>query len=95
MVVLRESSADMGCGLLTSRLLGLYGPRSVRSPIVSGYVITMYDRNGCSGVGAWFHQLVRNGIWTCPYSPIPAGYRSTTYTATGCGGLGAWLTVKN
>ncbi|WP_329466892.1 hypothetical protein [Streptomyces sp. NBC_01431] len=65
------------------------------SPIVSGYVITNYDRNGCSGVGGWYHQLVRNGIWTCPYSPIPAGYRSTTYDARGCSGLGAWLTIRS
>ncbi|GHH65507.1 hypothetical protein GCM10018781_18130 [Kitasatospora indigofera] len=49
---------------------------------------------GGPGGGTWYHQLVRNGIWTCPYSPIPAGYRSTGYDARGCSGLGAWLTVR-
>ncbi|MFD0381560.1 hypothetical protein ACFQ2B_01230 [Streptomyces stramineus] len=65
-----------------------------RLPIPPGYVTTGYNRTGCQGIGAWFHQLVRDGIWTCPGSPIPPGYRSTTYNATGCDGLGAWYTRR-
>jgi hypothetical protein len=67
---------------------------ALRNRVGAGHVIAMYDRNGRRGIGAWYHQLVRNGVWTCPGSPIPPGYRSTSYNATRCNGLGAWLTVR-
>ncbi len=55
-----------------------------------GYVITMFNRSGCNGAGAWLQQPVRDGIWTCSGSPIVSGYVITNYDRNGCSGVGGW-----
>ncbi|NJP82736.1 hypothetical protein HCK01_36610, partial [Streptomyces sp. AA8] len=62
--------------------------------LAPGYVYTDLNRIGCSGQGAWYHQLPRDGVWVCSGSPVPPGYRSTDLNSSGCNGQGAWRLVR-
>lgn len=59
------------------------------SPAVAGYVSTGYVREGCSGIGAWRHQVARDRMWICKVSPVPAGYRTSEFDAQLGNGIGS------
>ncbi|MEV6973136.1 hypothetical protein [Kitasatospora sp. NPDC093806] len=56
--------------------------------------MTGYQVPGCNGVGAWYHQLAKVGLLTCPNSPIPAGFRSGPYWGIGCSGHGGFYLAR-
>ncbi|NJP81933.1 hypothetical protein HCK01_32345, partial [Streptomyces sp. AA8] len=44
------------------------------TPVPPLYVTTDYNRNGCNGLGAWYQEPVRDGIWACSGSTVAPGY---------------------
>ncbi|MEU6239459.1 hypothetical protein, partial [Kitasatospora sp. NPDC047058] len=58
--------------------------------IPNGWVLTAFNKDGCSGWGSWYQQPAADGLYTCGGSPIVPGYVITDYVKYGCNGVGSW-----
>ncbi|MEV6979471.1 hypothetical protein [Kitasatospora sp. NPDC093806] len=58
--------------------------------IPDGWVLTAFNKDGCSGWGSWYQRPAADGLYTCGGSPIVSGYVTTDYIKYGCNGMGSW-----